>query len=98
MFFSVLTKFSGVICVPCSSSFASSNRYTSSAVKQIMKCKVIISVMPYAVKADAILNTVRQGVSNMVPATKLKEHADVTVYLDKDSAALLTAEELARFA
>jgi glucosamine-6-phosphate deaminase len=67
-------------------------------VSQILKCTTIISVMPYPVKAEAIYQTVRQDVNNMLPATKLKEHSDVTIYLDKDSAAKLSAEDLARFA
>jgi len=66
-------------------------------IHQILQCKTIISVMPYAVKAEAIFQTVRQDVNNMLPATKFKEHGDVTVYLDKDSAAKLTADDLAAY-
>ena len=59
----------------------------SMTVYQIMQCKKIISCVPYAVKANAIDKLVHsEGVTNTVPATKLKEHPDVTVYLDLDSA------------
>jgi len=58
----------------------------SMSVKQIMKCRSIISCVPYAVKADAVLNTLKGEVSNTVPATILKTHPDFTLYIDRDSA------------
>ena len=70
----------------------------SMTIKQILKCKTILSVVPHAVKADAVCGAVRQKVNNMLPATAFKEHGDVTLYLDEASAAGLTGEELARFA
>ncbi len=59
---------------------------------QIMKCKSIISVVPYKVKAEAIYNTLTRELTPEVPATLLKEHVDCTVYCDADSASLLTDE------
>ena len=70
----------------------------SMTIKQILKCKAIISVVPHAVKADAVRDTVRQEVNNMLPATALRQHGDVTIYLDEASAAGLTQEELAQWA
>ena len=64
----------------------------SMTAPQIMKCKTIISVVPYKVKAEAIYNTLKNDVTPMVPATLLKRHADCTVYCDADSASLLTPE------
>lgn len=58
----------------------------SMTVKQIMRCTKIVSPVPYAVKAEAIRNTLLEDISPMVPATKLREHPDCTLYLDKDSA------------
>ena len=69
----------------------------SMTVRQILKCRVIISVVPHAVKAYAVGETVRQAVNNRLPATILKEHGDATLYLDEASAAGLSAEERARF-
>ncbi len=55
---------------------------------QIMQCKKIISCVPYAVKADAIYNTLTEKeTTNLVPATLLKEHDDFILYVDMDSAA-----------
>ena len=59
---------------------------------QIMKCKSIISVVPYKVKAEAIYNTLTRELTPEVPATLLKQHADCTIYCDSDSASLLTDE------
>jgi len=70
----------------------------SMTVKQILQCKAIISVVPHAVKAEAVCGAVRQEVNPMLPATAFKLHGDVTLYLDSASAAGLTGEELARFA
>jgi len=67
-------------------------------ISQIMKCEAIISVMPYAVKQNAICDTLRQDISNMHPSTILREHADVTIYLDNNSADKLNADELAKYA
>ena len=64
----------------------------SMTAPQIMKCKTIISVVPYKVKAEAIYNTLKNDVTPMVPATLLKRHADCTVYCDADSASLVTPE------
>ncbi|MBQ8858969.1 MAG: glucosamine-6-phosphate deaminase [Clostridia bacterium] len=58
---------------------------------RIMQCKHIISVVPYAVKAEAIAATLANDVTPDVPATLLKKHADTTVYCDPDSASLLDA-------
>ena len=65
---------------------------------RIMQCKHIISVVPYKVKAEAILSTFANDVTPDVPATLLKNHADATVYVDPDSAALLTDELKAKYA
>lgn len=69
----------------------------SMSVYGIMQCKAIISCVPGAVKAKAIFDTLASSITPMIPATKLKEHENVAVYLDKDSAGLLTPELLVAF-
>lgn len=66
----------------------------SMSVKQIMKCKTIISCVPYAVKADAVYKTVSEKVSNIVPATIMKTHKNFTLYIDLDSASKLNLPAL----
>jgi len=60
----------------------------SMTVSQILKCEHIISSVPYAVKADAIQMTLETpDITPMVPATAMRNHADVSIFIDKDSAA-----------
>jgi glucosamine-6-phosphate deaminase len=63
----------------------------SMSIKQIMKSKHIICSTPDARKATAVKNTVEQKVSNLYPASILQQHPDCTLYLDKASAAHLSA-------
>jgi len=66
----------------------------SMSCKQIMKCKVILSAVPYAVKARAVYNMLSQDLNPMVPATLLKTHPDITLYLDADSSGLAVGDGL----
>ena len=70
----------------------------SMTCSEIMRAKTIICAVPYACKAQAIHDTLTSEKTNLVPATLLKEHADVTVYCDADSAATTPKDVLARFA
>lgn len=63
---------------------------------EIMKCKTIISVVPYLVKAEAVYKTLTEELTPLVPATLLKKHGDFTLYCDADSASMLTEEIIAK--
>ena len=69
----------------------------SMTVREIMKCKRIISCVPYAVKADAVEKTLMNPLTNKIPATMLKEHPRFSLYLDRDSAAKVTVDGTAKF-
>lgn len=69
----------------------------SMTCSQIMKCKTIISVVPYSVKADAIYKTLTQKITPNIPATLLKQHSDCTIYCDLDSSKLLDKETIDKF-
>lgn len=69
----------------------------SMTCSQIMKCKTIISVVPYAVKAEAVYKTLTCELTPDVPATLLKQHSDFTLYCDRDSASMLTDEIISRY-
>lgn len=58
----------------------------SMSVWQIMQCRRIISVVPHIVKADAVKKTLSSKLTNMVPATILKQHPDWHLFLDRNSA------------
>jgi glucosamine-6-phosphate deaminase len=64
----------------------------SMSVRQILKCREIICVVPDARKAQAVKACLDGEVSPMSPASILQTHANTTVYLDLDSAALLRPE------
>ena len=64
---------------------------------EIMRCRSIISVVPYAVKAEAVYNTLTQEETPLVPATLLKRHSDFTLYCDSDSAARLDENIIAKY-
>jgi glucosamine-6-phosphate deaminase len=64
----------------------------SMSVRQILRAKEIIVTVPDARKAQAVKASLEGEISPMMPASILRDHANVTIYLDKDSAALLSSE------
>jgi glucosamine-6-phosphate deaminase len=61
----------------------------SMSVRQILKSAEIIAVVPDARKAVAVKACVEGPVSPMAPASILQTHPNTTLYLDRESAALL---------
>lgn len=61
---------------------------------QILQCKRILSVVPYAEKAEAIRLTLESEQTNLVPATLLKSHPFFTLYADEDSISLTDLAKL----
>jgi glucosamine-6-phosphate deaminase len=61
----------------------------SMSVRQILKSREIICVVPDARKAHAVKACVQGDVSPMAPASILRTHENATLYLDHESAALL---------
>jgi glucosamine-6-phosphate deaminase len=64
----------------------------SMSVRQILKSREIICIVPDQRKADAVKACVEGEVSPMTPASILRTHPNTTLYLDRDSAALLSLE------
>ena len=62
----------------------------SMSIKQIMKSKNIICSVPDKRKAAAVKNCLKNPVSNLCPASILQAHKNCIIYLDKDSASLLS--------
>jgi glucosamine-6-phosphate deaminase len=61
----------------------------SMSVRQILKSREIICVVPDARKAEAVRACFDGDVAPMAPASILRTHGNTVVYLDRDSAALL---------
>ena len=65
----------------------------SMSIQQIMKSETIICTVPDDRKARAVKQCFEGEVSPMHPASILREHANAFVYLDTDSASLLSKAE-----
>ena len=61
----------------------------SMSVRQILKAKEILAVVPDTRKAPAVKACFEGEISPMAPASILRTHPNATLYLDKNSAALL---------
>ncbi|MGB8115240.1 MAG: glucosamine-6-phosphate deaminase [Candidatus Sulfotelmatobacter sp.] len=62
----------------------------SMSVRQILKSKEILAVVPDSRKAQAVKKCFEGEISPMAPASILRTHANATIYLDKNSASLLS--------
>ena len=70
----------------------------SMSVRQILKAKEIIAVVPDQRKASAVERCFEGEIGPMAPASILRTHPAATIYLDRDSASLLSASTLVAFA
>jgi glucosamine-6-phosphate deaminase len=61
----------------------------SMSVRQILRASAIICVVPDARKAQAVRDSLEGPIDPMTPASILRRHTDLTIYLDRESAALL---------
>jgi glucosamine-6-phosphate deaminase len=62
----------------------------SMSIRQVMKSKTIICACPDARKAQAVKMCLEGPVNNLAPSSILQQHPAAIIYLDKDSASLLT--------
>lgn len=65
-------------------------RAISMSIRQILKAREIVAVVPDRRKAGAVQACLEGPVSPMAPASILRTHPRTTIYLDRDSAALLS--------
>jgi glucosamine-6-phosphate deaminase len=61
------------------------------SARQILKATEILAVVPGIRKAQAVKACVEDTISPMLPASILRTHPNATVYLDKNSASLLSS-------
>jgi glucosamine-6-phosphate deaminase len=64
-------------------------RAISMSIKQILKARNILCIVPDQRKAEAVRNCVELTVSPMRPASVLQTHSNVTLYLDRESSSRL---------
>jgi glucosamine-6-phosphate deaminase len=73
-------------------------RAISMSVRQVLRAKAILSFVPDARKAKAIQVCCEGQISPMAPASILRTHSNTTIYLDRQSSALLNPATLSAFA
>jgi glucosamine-6-phosphate deaminase len=71
-------------------------RAISMSVRQILKSKKIVCIAPDQRKAAVVKACLEGDISALVPASILRTHPDITVYLDVHSAALLRQDTLTK--
>ncbi len=67
-------------------------RALSMTIKQVLKARNIIAIVPDARKAQAVARCFNGEISPMAPSSILRTHANTVIYLDQNSAALLKPE------
>lgn len=70
----------------------------SMSVRQVLRSREILAVVPDTRKAQAIKACFDGPISPMAPSSILRTHPNATIYLDKQSAALLNPATLAKLA
>jgi glucosamine-6-phosphate deaminase len=66
----------------------------SMSVRQVMKSQSIICSVPDQRKAEAVKNCLENEISNWYPSSILRQHPDCSVFLDRNSSALLSEKFL----
>ena len=61
----------------------------SMSIKQILKARHILCIVPDQRKAQAVKDSVESNVSPLHPASILQQHPNVKLYLDRESSSLL---------
>jgi glucosamine-6-phosphate deaminase len=67
------------------------------SIQQILKAREILVIVPDARKADAVKATLEGEIGPAVPASILRTHPNVTLFLDEPAASRLDAATLARY-
>lgn len=70
----------------------------SMSVRQVLRSREILAVVPDKRKAQAIKACFDGPISSMAPSSILRTHPKATIYLDQQSAALLSPATLAKLA
>ena len=69
-------------------------RAISMSIRQILKARAVLCIVPDARKAQAVKACLEGEISPMAPASILRTHPDTTLFLDRHSASLLKPERL----
>jgi len=67
-------------------------RAISMSIRQILKAREVIAAVPDARKAEAVKKCCEGEISPLAPASALRMHPSTTIFLDEQSAALLSSK------
>ncbi len=70
------------------------NKAISMSIRQILKSRAILCIVPEKRKAEAVRATLCEPVSPAVPASILRTHPNTIMFLDRESASLLEDRDL----
>jgi glucosamine-6-phosphate deaminase len=70
----------------------------SMSIREMMKAHEMLVIVPDARKASAVKASVQGDVTALVPASIIRTHPNVTLYLDEPAASRLSKETIERFA
>ena len=73
------------------------DRAISMSIRQILKAQEVVCVVPDSRKATAVHACIEGDISPLAPASILRTHPNATIYLDRSSAGLLTADTLSAY-
>jgi glucosamine-6-phosphate deaminase len=73
-------------------------RAISMSIRQMMKASEVLLIVPDARKAQAVKATLEGEITPQVPASIIRTHPNLTLYLDEPAAALLGEKTIASFA
>lgn len=65
-------------------------RAISMSIRQIMAARKVVCIVPERRKAEAVRRCLEEEISPLCPASILRRHPDVELYLDEQSASLLS--------
>jgi glucosamine-6-phosphate deaminase len=71
-------------------------RAISMSIRQMMKALELLLIVPDARKAHAVKATLEGEIAPQVPASIIRTHSNVTLYLDEPAASMLERETLKR--
>jgi glucosamine-6-phosphate deaminase len=69
----------------------------SMSIRQMMKADELLVVVPDARKAAAVKASIEGEITPQVPASIIRTHPNVTLYVDEPAASMLTKETIERF-
>jgi glucosamine-6-phosphate deaminase len=73
-------------------------RAISMSIRQMMKASEVLLIVPDARKAQAVKATLEGEITPQVPASIIRTHPNLTLYLDEPAASMLGEKTIASFA